>query len=169
MNFVFSTYVLVVHHNRLFIASWHHANRYSPPDYHHVLHHGTSQKVIYTEVNAVTTAACVSEKRISTMLTKEQFQAKIQARLARTEEHIENFKSQIASAGDSASDEAREALAKAEELCQLGKARYDEIAAASEEQFEEMRDTAAANWQGLSHQMDTGWKSMRERFTNYFS
>ena len=50
------------------------------------------------------------------MITKEEFQANIEARLNSTQGKIEKMKANMAEAGDSVSDESREALAKAEEL-----------------------------------------------------
>ncbi len=103
------------------------------------------------------------------MATREQLQAKMESGLAATEKKIDELKADIDAAGDKASDEAREALADAEKLWEKAKAKYREVADATDEEFEDLRDAAAKNWDELSDKLESGWASFSEKFKNLFS
>ena len=103
------------------------------------------------------------------MPTREEIQAEMESGLAASEEQIQKMRDEIAAAGDSASDEAKDALAEAEKLWEQGKAKYDELAAATDEQFEELRDSAAESWQELSSAMESGWNDVKNKFSEMFS
>ena len=103
------------------------------------------------------------------MPTREEIQTKMESGLAASEKQIQKMKKDLEAAGDSASDEAKEALAEAEQLWEKGKVKYDEIAAATDEQFEELADSAAQNWQELSTAMESGWSDVKNKFKEIFS
>jgi len=103
------------------------------------------------------------------MKSREELQASMEAGLAAGEEKITALKAKMADAGDSASDEAANALAQAEKALEAGKAKLSELAAASDESFEEMRASAEENWASISDQMEQGWASVSEKVKSFFS
>jgi F0F1-type ATP synthase membrane subunit b/b' len=103
------------------------------------------------------------------MKTREEIQASMESGLATSEQKIQSMKADIEAAGDDASDEAKEALAEAETLWERGKAKYEEIANASDEEFEQLRDSAAKHWDEISDKLEAGWASISEKFKGMFS
>jgi uncharacterized protein with ATP-grasp and redox domains len=103
------------------------------------------------------------------MKTREEIQASMESGLAETGKKIDKMKADIEAAGDDASDEAKEALAEAETLWERGKAKYEELADATDDEFEELREAAARNWDELSDRIEAGWASISEKFKGMFS
>ena len=101
--------------------------------------------------------------------TREELQASMEAGIAASEEKIAALKVKMADAGADASEEGAAALAKAEKLCEDGKSKLAELAAASDESFENLRASAEENWDSISAQLDEGWTSVSDKVKSFFS
>lgn len=103
------------------------------------------------------------------MKTREELQASMEAGIAASEEKIAVLKTKMSEAGDDVSDEAAEALAKAEQLCADGKSKLTELAAASDESFESLRASTEENWDKMTAQLDEGWTNVSDKVKSFFS
>jgi hypothetical protein len=75
----------------------------------------------------------------------------------------------MAKAGDAASAESAEALAEAEKLLEKGKAKFAELADASDEQFDQMWASSKETWDSLSGQIEGGWVAMTDKVKSFFA
>lgn len=96
-------------------------------------------------------------------------QAEVEAKLAKGEAKLKEMKADLARAGDSASDEAKEAVAAAERLLDRGKKKYEELASASDEKFHEMMGDAKETWRDLSDSVEGGWDALSDKIKKLFS
>jgi ElaB/YqjD/DUF883 family membrane-anchored ribosome-binding protein len=103
------------------------------------------------------------------MADRQEIESKLQATISKGEEKVEELKAKMAELGDDASDEARDALAAAENTLQAGKDKLSELTAASDEQFDSMMESAKETWDDLSAQVEGGWASVTDKVKQFFS
>jgi hypothetical protein len=102
-------------------------------------------------------------------MTKEEMQAKMDSAVSKMETHYNKLKADMDAAGDSVSDETREAMAKAESLLDKGKAKASELANATDEEFEAMKDSVEENWDAIAGKFEAGWDDLSAKVKNFFS
>ena len=100
------------------------------------------------------------------MADRQEIESKLQATISKGEEKVEELKAKMA---ELASDEARDALAAAENTLQAGKDKLSELTAASDEQFDSMMESAKETWDDLSAQVEGGWASVTDKVKQFFS
>lgn len=71
--------------------------------------------------------------------------------------------------GREASVESAEASADAERLLDQGKAKYAELANASDEQIDQLVASTRETWDDLSNQIEGGWTAMMDKVKSLFS
>lgn len=71
--------------------------------------------------------------------------------------------------GREASAESAEASADAERLLDQGKAKYAELANASDEQIDQLVASTRETWDDLSNQIEGGWTAMMDKVKSLFS
>ena len=103
------------------------------------------------------------------VMDRQEIQANMEAKIAQGEVKIEEMKAKLSEAGDAASDEAREALAKAESMLESGKQKMGELANASDDKFNELAEQGKASWDELSGQIEGGWASVSDKVKEFFS
>ncbi len=103
------------------------------------------------------------------MADRQEIESSLQATIDKGEEKVQELKAKMAELGDDASDEAKEALAAAENTLQAGKDKLSELTAATDEQFDSMMESAKATWDDLSAQVEGGWASVTEKVKGLFS
>ncbi|MEE4146659.1 MAG: hypothetical protein V2I26_17775 [Halieaceae bacterium] len=103
------------------------------------------------------------------MATREEIQAEMEAKLAAGSKQIDEMKAEMAKAGDKVSAESAEALKDAERLLEKGKAKYAELASASDEQFDKVVASTKETWEELSSQIEGGWAAVTDKVKSFFS
>jgi ElaB/YqjD/DUF883 family membrane-anchored ribosome-binding protein len=103
------------------------------------------------------------------MADRQEIESKLQATITKGEEKVQELQAKMAEMGDDASDEAKEALAAAENTLQAGKDKLSELAAASDEQFDSMVESAKETWDDLSAQVEGGWATVTDKIKGLFS
>ena len=103
------------------------------------------------------------------MADRQEIQAKIEATISKGEEKVAELKAKLEQAGDSVTDEAKDALASAESMLQSGKEKLSELTAASDEQFDTVMESAKQTWDDLSTQVEGGWTSVTDKIKGLFS
>jgi polyhydroxyalkanoate synthesis regulator phasin len=96
-------------------------------------------------------------------------EAEVEAKLAKGEAKLKEMKAELVKAGDSASDEAKDAVAAAEKLLDRGKKKYEELAGASDEKFHEVMDDAKSTWNDLTAEIEGGWDALSAKIKKMFS
>lgn len=104
-----------------------------------------------------------------TEMTKEEMQARLNSAVAKMESHYEKLKADVHSAGDSASDEAREAVAKAETLLQKGKAKAYDLSKATHEEYEALKASAEDDWDAVASKLESSWDDFSAKVRHLFS
>ena len=79
------------------------------------------------------------------------------------------MKAKLADAGDEASDETREALAKAESLLGKGRAKLGELANATDDEFDELWADTKDAWDDMTAGIESGWDKVSDRVRSFFS
>ena len=51
----------------------------------------------------------------------------------------------------------------------IGKAKYEELARASDEEFDELWDKTKENWHALSSGIEHGWDTVSDKVRSFFS
>jgi ElaB/YqjD/DUF883 family membrane-anchored ribosome-binding protein len=102
-------------------------------------------------------------------MTKEEMQARMNAAVSKMESHYHELKADMDAAGDSVSEETREAVAKAESLLEKGKAKASELANATDEEYEAMKASAEENWDEIAAKFESGWDDLSAKVKSFFS
>lgn len=103
------------------------------------------------------------------MPTREEIQREMEQKLHRAEKGLEKLKQKAAESGHDASDEMKQAVAKAEDVLDRGRKKLDELAEASDETFEDWWEGSKEGWKQLSHSMDSHWDEFSAKVKNFFS
>jgi ElaB/YqjD/DUF883 family membrane-anchored ribosome-binding protein len=102
-------------------------------------------------------------------MTKEEMQARMNAAVSKMETHYDKLKADMDAAGDSVSEETREAVAEAESLLEKGKAKASELANATDEEYEAMKASAEENWDQIASKFESGWDDISAKVKSFFS
>jgi chromosome segregation ATPase len=103
------------------------------------------------------------------MTDREKIQRELQEKISQGETTVNKLRAKLSEAGDDVSDETRDALTAAERLLDKGKAKYEELANATDEEFDELWEQTKENWTALSSGIESGWDAMTEKVRNFFS
>lgn len=103
------------------------------------------------------------------MADRQQIQADLEAKLEAGGKKVDEIKAKMAEAGSDVSDEAKNALVQAEKVLEEGKNKLSELAAASDEAFDDAWEKTQDVWNDLSSQVEGGWASVTEKVKGMFS
>ena len=103
------------------------------------------------------------------MPDRQEIQRELEEKISQGEAAIDKLKAKMSEAGHEASEESRKALEAAENLVNKGKAKYEELAKASDGEFDELWDKTKENWSALSSGIEHGWDTVSEKVRSFFS
>ena len=103
------------------------------------------------------------------MTDRQEIQRELEEKIAQGETTVEKLKAKMSEAGDDVSDETKKALEAAEGLLEKGKAKYDELANATDEEFDELWDATKENWNALTAGVESGWDTLSDKVRSFFS
>ena len=103
------------------------------------------------------------------MADRQQIQADLESKLEAGGKKADEIKAKMAEAGSDVSDEAKNALVQAEKVLEESKAKLGELAAASDETFDEVWAKTQDVWSDLSNQVEGGWASVTDKVKGMFS
>ena len=103
------------------------------------------------------------------MPDRQQIQDEISKELDEGQSKVDDIKAKIEAYGSEASAEMSELLARAEANLEAGKAKFSELAAASDEKFDELWAESKDNWAKVSSEMKSGWASLSDKVKGLFS
>lgn len=103
------------------------------------------------------------------MIDRQEVERELQEKISQGEATVNQLRAKMSEAGDEVSDETRDALAAAETLLDKGKAKYEELANATDEEFDELWEQTKENWTALSSGIEGGWDAVTEKVRNFFS
>jgi len=103
------------------------------------------------------------------MSNRHEIQAELERQLAHGEAALERLKGRMAAAGHEANAEAKEAAAAAEQALAKGKAKLSDMAAATDEQFDEMWANAKDAWHDFARDAERGWENLSDRVKSFFA
>ena len=103
------------------------------------------------------------------MADRHEIQRELEQKINAGESTVHQLKAKLAEAGDDVSEETQKALAAAESMLEKGKARFDELAGATDEEFDELWEDTKENWNALSAGLERGWDSLSDRVKGFFS
>jgi hypothetical protein len=101
------------------------------------------------------------------MRQRREIQAELERRLAHGEAALERLKGRVAETGHEASAEMRESAATVERALARGRTRLGEMAAATDEEFDEMWDSAKDAWHELANDAERGRDSLSQRVKGF--
>ena len=103
------------------------------------------------------------------MTDRQEIQRGLEEKIAQGETTVEKLKAKMSEAGDDVSEETKKALEAAEGLLDKGKAKYEELASATDEEFDELWDKTKENWSALSSGIEGGWDTLSDKVRSFFS
>jgi vacuolar-type H+-ATPase subunit H len=103
------------------------------------------------------------------MTDRQEIQRELEEKISQGEAAVNKLKAKMSEAGHEASEESRKALDAAENLLNKGKAKYEELAKASDEEFDELWGKTKENWDALSSGIEQGWDAVSEKVRRFFS
>lgn len=103
------------------------------------------------------------------MADRQEIQRELEEKISQGESTVNKLKAKLSEAGDDASDETRKALDAAENFLDKGKAKYEELANATDEEFDELWDKTKENWSALSSGIEGGWDKLSDKVRSFFS
>lgn len=103
------------------------------------------------------------------MSKRQEIQAELDRRLAHGEAALERLKDRMAAAGHEVNAEAKEAAAAAEQALAKGRAKLSDMAAATDEQFDEMWANTKDAWHDFEKDAERGWENLSDRVKSFFT
>ena len=103
------------------------------------------------------------------MASRQEIEQELGAKIAAGEDTISKLKAKLADAGDEASAETREALAKAESLLDKGRTKLGELANATDDEFDELWADTKDAWSDMTAGIESGWDKVSDRVRDFFS
>jgi uncharacterized coiled-coil protein SlyX len=103
------------------------------------------------------------------MTTRAEIQAAMEQKLAEGEAAVARLKTKLGEAGDDASAELSDTVNEAEHLMKRGRAKLDELAEATDDQFDEWWADAKSSWHEVSHDIEHHWDHLSAKVKRYFS
>jgi len=103
------------------------------------------------------------------MTDRQKIQRELEEKIAQGESTVEKLKAKMSEAGDDVSEETQKALRAAEGFLEKGKVKYDELANATDEEFDELWDKTKDNWNALSAGIEGGWDTLSDKVRSFFS
>lgn len=103
------------------------------------------------------------------MSDRQEIEQELQEKLDAGESAYNKMKAKLDAAGDEASDEARQALHKAGEMLDKGKAKMKQLADASDDEFDHLWAETKEEWHEIKSAASDGWSKLTHSVRDFFA
>jgi hypothetical protein len=103
------------------------------------------------------------------MTDRHAIQREIEDKLSSAERSLQGLKAKLGDAGHEASRDLADAADAAERTLARGKAKLAELAAATDDEFEELWGETKDAWHAMAADAERGWTQLSDRVKSYFA